>query len=236
MPQTPTLFRGTFRSNLDPFSEYSDVQMYDALRRAHLMEALEKRKREEKGKEEEEGGEGEGEGSVNVHVNGNGDAAVAVKAEGEEATNITTPIPILDMKVTEHGENLSVGERQLLCLARALLRVVKEEGGSGGGGLLLMDEATANIDTHTDALIQATLQQELDAGCTVLTIAHRLITVCNYDRVLVMSHGEVVEYDTPAALLGKGKGGVFFEMCERTGDLPRLVAMANGGGSGGSSK
>lgn len=122
------------------------------------------------------------------------------------------------MPVTENGENLSVGERQLMCLARALLRK---------RGVLILDEASANVDSATDNMLQQTLLEEC-RGRTVLCVAHRLVTVVNYDRVMVLDAGRLVEYDTPRALLAKGPGGMFYDMCARTGNLARLIAMANG--------
>merc|ERR1740131_246385 len=94
-------------------------------------------------------------------------------------------------EVTEGGENLSVGQRQLICLARALLRKTK---------VLVLDEATAAVDLETDDLVQATIRKEF-AGCTVMTIAHRLNTIMDYDRIMVLDKGELVEFDTPSSLL-----------------------------------
>ena len=97
----------------------------------------------------------------------------------------------LSYKVTEGGENMSVGQRQLVCLARALLRKSK---------ILILDEATAAVDLETDDLIQKTIRKEF-AECTILTIAHRLNTIIDYDRILLLEDGEVAEFDTPQALL-----------------------------------
>lgn len=102
----------------------------------------------------------------------------------------------LNSTIQEGGENLSVGQRQLLCLARALLRRNR---------ILVLDEATANIDLATDALIQRAIRTDF-GGCTILTIAHRISTVVDYDRILVLEQGRVVEFDTPRALLACPEG------------------------------
>ncbi|CAG5018109.1 unnamed protein product [Parnassius apollo] len=108
-----------------------------------------------------------------------------------EQVDMKAAVPSLDFKVTEGGSNFSVGQRQLMCLARAVLRSNK---------ILIMDEATANVDPQTDNFIQQTIRRQF-ASCTVLTIAHRLNTVMDSDRVLVMSGGVIAEYDHPYKLL-----------------------------------
>ncbi|XP_078067715.1 ATP-binding cassette sub-family C member 5-like isoform X6 [Mustelus asterias] len=143
IPQEPVLFVGTVRSNLDPYNQYSDAQIWDALGRAHMKESI---------------------------------------AQLNEK---------LDFEVMENGENFSVGERQLLCVARALLQHSK---------ILLLDEATAAIDTDTDMLIHKTIQEAF-SDCTMLIVAHRLHTVLNCDRIMVLDQGEIAEFDSPSVLI-----------------------------------
>uniref|UniRef100_A0A8C4ULI7 Multidrug resistance-associated protein 1 n=1 Tax=Falco tinnunculus TaxID=100819 RepID=A0A8C4ULI7_FALTI len=108
-------------------------------------------------------------------------------------------------EISEGGENLSVGQRQLVCLARALLRKTK---------ILVLDEATASVDMETDNLVQSTIKREF-YNCTVLTVAHRLHTVMDSERVLVLDAGRILEYDTPHNLLQRK--GAFSEMVAEAG-------------------
>jgi ABC-type multidrug transport system ATPase subunit len=127
----------------------------------------------------------------------------------------------LESEITEGGGNMSVGQRQLLCLARAMLAKSR---------ILVVDEATANVDMHTDRLIQTTIRSQF-AGCTTLTIAHRLDTIIDSDRILVLDAGEVAEYDTPKALLSPGGGiGSFRALVDGTGpvEAKRLEDVAFG--------
>ncbi|XP_026726076.1 multidrug resistance-associated protein 4-like [Trichoplusia ni] len=155
IPQEPILFSASIRYNLDPFSSFSDDDLWRAL----------------------------------------------------EQVDLKPVIPSLDFKVTEGGSNFSVGQRQLMCLARAVLR---------SNQILIMDEATANVDPQTDNFIQDTIRRRF-ASCTVLTIAHRLNTIMDSDRVLVMSSGEVAEFDHPYVLLSD-PNSQFSSMVRETGE------------------
>ena len=112
----------------------------------------------------------------------------------------------LQHQITEGGSNLSVGQRQLMCLARALLRKTK---------VLILDEATAAVDLETDDLVQATIRQEF-SECTVITIAHRLNTIMDTNRVMVLDQGNIAEFDSPDNLLAN-KETIFYSMARNAG-------------------
>ncbi|XP_074597589.1 ATP-binding cassette sub-family C member 4-like [Brevipalpus obovatus] len=114
----------------------------------------------------------------------------------------------LEHEIREGGDNFSVGERQLICLARALLRNNK---------ILVVDEVTANVDQDTDELIQQTIRTKF-ANCTVITIAHRLNTIIDFDRILVLNGGKVVEFDEPHILLQRC-GSAFFDLVSKTDQI-----------------
>ena len=107
----------------------------------------------------------------------------------------------LDYEIAEGGSNFSVGQKQLICLARAILRKTK---------ILVLDEATAAIDMETDDLIQNTIRLAFD-DCTVITIAHRLNTILDSDAIAVLSNGKLIEYDKPSILLNQ-KNSAFKSM------------------------
>nr|XP_020137224.1 multidrug resistance-associated protein 1 isoform X3 [Microcebus murinus] len=157
IPQDPVLFSGSLRMNLDPFSQYSDEEVWTSLELAHLK-------------------------------------------------GFVSSLPDkLDHECAEGGENLSIGQRQLVCLARALLRKTK---------ILVLDEATAAVDLETDDLIQSTIRTQFE-DCTVLTIAHRLNTIMDYTRVIVLDKGEIRECGAPSDLLQQR--GLFYDMAKDAG-------------------
>ncbi|EPS34428.1 hypothetical protein PDE_09392 [Penicillium oxalicum 114-2] len=191
VPQDPTLFTGTIRSNLDPFGLFSDEEIFTALRRVHLIGSS------------ASGTATPTTSTTAVDLPGTNDAAALV-----DNKNV---FHNLDSLVSESGSNLSQGQRQLLCLARALLKKPR---------VLMMDEATASIDYATDAKIQVTLRELHDS--TIITIAHRLQTIIDYDKVLVLDHGRVVEYDHPWTLINK-EDGLFRSMCDNSGNMEVLL-------------
>lgn len=207
VPQEPTLFMGTIRTNLDPFDTFTDEQIFAALRRVQLIgpnESIPSSPR------------------ATTPTPNTAAETVAATSSSAEADAATPPSPtatnknvFLDLSsaVTESGSNLSQGQRQLLCLARALLK---------NSSILLMDEATASIDYATDSKIQETLRE---LTSTIVTIAHRLQTIADYDKVLVLDRGTLVEYGHPWELM-KNKDGVFRSMCDMSGDYDALAKVA----------
>ncbi|XVE51964.1 hypothetical protein DITRI_Ditri02bG0081900 [Diplodiscus trichospermus] len=143
IPQEPTLFRGSIRTNLDPLGLYSDDEIWKALEKCQLK------------------------------------------------TTISGLPNKLDSSVSDEGENWSVGQRQLFCLGRVLLKRNR---------ILVLDEATASIDSATDAILQRIIRQEF-SNCTVITVVHRVPTVIDSDMVMVLSYGKLLEYDEPSNLM-----------------------------------
>ena len=211
VPQDPTLFTGTIRSNLDPFGLFTDEEIFTALRGVQLINgpsAANSRPETPVQTLRKNGAESPNKpNSPASSTTANGSAADTSVMENK---NIFLN---LSSTVAESGSNLSQGQRQLLCLARALLKAPK---------VLLMDEATASIDYATDARIQETIREIKN---TTITIAHRLQTIIDYDKVLVLDKGEIVEFGDPFDLVSKSEG-VFHGMCEMSGDLEVLEREA----------
>ncbi|CAG8981562.1 hypothetical protein HYALB_00013680 [Hymenoscyphus albidus] len=164
IPQDPTLFKGTIRTNLDPFNEHTDLELWSALRQSDL---------------------------VSEH------ASLDDKSPGRIH---------LDGIVEDEGLNFSLGQRQLMALARALVR---------GSQIIVCDEATSSVDMETDEKIQRTMATAFK-GKTLLCIAHRLKTIVGYDRICVMDRGMIAELDTPLTLWRR-EDSLFRGMCERGG-------------------
>ncbi|KAI8982789.1 multidrug resistance-associated ABC transporter [Trametes punicea] len=171
IPQVPELLSGSLRQNLDPFSQYDDAVLIDALRAAGLF---------------------------------------SLQHESDEG-RIT-----LDSPISSGGSNLSVGQRQILALARAIVRQSK---------LLILDEATSAIDYETDTIIQNSLRRELGKDVTILTIAHRLQTIMDADKILVLDAGHIAEFGSPSELL-KNEKGMLRALVDESGDRDALYAMA----------
>jgi len=112
---------------------------------------------------------------------------------------------ILNKLIEQNGNNLSVGEKQLVCIARAILRKSK---------IIVMDEATASIDIKTEEKIQKALNLVFE-NSTVITVAHRINTIINYDKILVLDNGEIKEFDSPNNLL-KNENSLFYELYHKS--------------------
>lgn len=152
IPQDPILFSGTIRTNIDPFSNYSDADIWSVLEQVHMKSKI---------------------------------------------TN-------LNQSVSDSSTAFSSGEKQLICLARALIQ---------HQNIIVLDEATANLDPETDQLLQKTVQTCF-RGCTVITIAHRLHSVTSCDKVLVLDAGRIVEFDAPNTLMENSNGFLFKMVAE----------------------
>ncbi|KAJ6585099.1 multidrug resistance-associated ABC transporter [Mycena capillaripes] len=185
IPQDAALFSGTIRNNLDPFGEYEDSACMNVLYRVHL---------------------------ISQSQNASRSATPYGTRPPSDLTEVDdTPVISLDTQVSAGGANFSQGQRQLIALARALLR---------RSAIVILDEATSS----TDAKIQTTIREEF-SGSLLITVAHRLRTIMDSDRVIVLDQGKVAELDTPLRLMGK-ENGLFRTMCLRSGSFRELEAIA----------
>ncbi|KAG1837297.1 hypothetical protein F4604DRAFT_1843943 [Suillus subluteus] len=202
IPQDATLFSGTLRDNLDPFGEHEDGECLDVLYRVQMLsQSAHQSLHNSRAPSRASTPEGLASSAASVAVT---DVSV------ESKTTIT-----LDTQVSAGGTNFSQGQRQLIAMARALLR---------RSAIIVLDEATSSIDFDTDAKIQATIREEF-TDSLLLTVAHRLRTVIDYDRLIVLDAGEVAEFDTPLNLIQK-ENGIFRTMCLKSGTFAELEAAA----------
>jgi ABC-type multidrug transport system fused ATPase/permease subunit len=199
IPQDPVLFSGTVRSNLDPFNQHTDAELRDALERVHLIRSSQSQSHS------------------------------GTATPGPSASGTTTPsenknlniFTSLASTISEGGLNLSQGQRQLLCLARAIVSRPK---------IMVLDEATSAVDMATDALIQRSIREEF-GDSTLIVIAHRLSTIADFDRILVMKEGRAVEFGAPRELWDTK--GEFWGMCGESGERDVLEEVIVGKGEGG---
>lgn len=195
IPQDPVLFSGTVRSNLDPFDNHTDEELFDSLQRVHLISDKE---------------------TAAWPSTTPATPESPTTASTKKNTNIFSD---LASPISEGGLNLSQGQRQLLCLARAIVSRPK---------VMVLDEATSAVDMATDALIQRSIREEF-GDSTLLVIAHRLSTIVDFDRILVLSDGKVAEFGTPKELWElDGGSGIFRGMCEESGEREKLKGICLG--------
>lgn len=206
IPQEAVLFNGTVESNLDPTGRVPEDDLRRALQSCQGIAAF--KQQTNGGHGHQANGNGRSHDGEHGNLNGNGSAVTDFD---------------LDTHVNPKGENFSHGQRQVLSLCRALVRKSR---------LMLLDEATASMDYETDRGIQEVLRKELHeagGGRTLVTIAHRLRTIIDYDTIVVMSGGRVVEVGSPGELYAQG--GLFSEMVLHSGESDELrAALERNGG------
>ncbi|KAJ3557435.1 hypothetical protein NM688_g1474 [Phlebia brevispora] len=172
IPQMPELLAGTLRENIDPFAQWDDATLNDALSAAGLF---------------------------------------SLDDTKDNASKFT-----LDSVISSGGANVSVGQRQIIALARAIVRRSR---------LLILDEATSAIDNETDLIIQQSLRKEVAKDVTLLTVAHRLRTIMDYDKIIVLDAGHIVEFGEPSKLL-TNEGGYFRSLVDASNEREDLYQLA----------
>ena len=175
IPQSPALFSGSIRSNIDPFDDFTDEQIWAALDKCEMRPAV-----------------------------------MAMVAGSDSHHGASDPAKALQAPVAEYGENLSQGQRQLICLTRAVLQQAK---------ILILDEATSAVDYGTDARIQSMIRTTF-SGCTILVIAHRINTIIDSDLILVLGDGVLVESGPPQKLID-----------DKQSAFAKIVAESQSGGA-----
>ncbi|KAI0048026.1 multidrug resistance-associated ABC transporter [Auriscalpium vulgare] len=203
IPQDATLFSGTLRENLDPFDEHDDLECLEVLFRAHMITESAYQS-QTASRHASHAGTRPSSSLSATH------SAAATVIDGDSKVSIS-----LDTKVSAGGLNFSQGQRQLIAMARALLR---------RSSIIVLDEATSSIDFATDAKIQTTIREEFGEAL-LLTVAHRLKTVIDYDRLIVLDQGSIAEFDSPWNLIQK-EDGIFRNMCLKSGMFGELQQAA----------
>ncbi|CAE7230000.1 ABCC2, partial [Symbiodinium natans] len=183
IPQEPVLFQETLRYNCDPFDQHSAEAIWDALREAQLASWVRRRGGEEADPAREED-------DVDYEDRGTNPPASQLQK-------------LLSLEIKENGQNLSAGQRQMVAIARAVLRSSK---------LVVLDEATAAVDASTDEALQKAIRRCF-TGASSLTIAHRLQTIIDCERILVLAEGKIAEFDSPKVLRADERG-VFRSMLD----------------------
>lgn len=203
IPQDPVLFSGTVRSNLDPFNEHSDSELYDAMKRVNLFsfgdtDTL----------ASDSSAQRPNTGTRTLSSREETLASSRTSHNSHMKENNSHFLSLFSM-ISEGGMNLSQGQRQLLCLARAIVSQPK---------VMILDEATSAVDMETDALIQRSIRAEFGRNAsTLLVIAHRLSTIADFDRIVVMDAGKAVEFGSPRELM-EIEGGMFRSLVEDSGE------------------
>ncbi|KAF7346860.1 hypothetical protein MSAN_01825400 [Mycena sanguinolenta] len=200
IPQDATLFSGSLRQNVDPFDEHDDAACLDVLCRVQIINRSSHASPSPEGSRTPSRAEIEREGTVD---------SVSTAVIDKETT------VSLDTQVTAGGANFSQGQRQLIAMARALLR---------RNSIVILDEATSSVDFETDVKVQTTIREEF-TDSLLITVAHRLNTIIDYDKLLVLDKGKLAEFDTPLRLIEK-EGGIFRNMCLNSGYFAELEASA----------
>ncbi|KAF8989421.1 multidrug resistance-associated ABC transporter [Cyathus striatus] len=214
IPQDATLFSGTLRDNLDPFGDHEDSDCLDVLYRVHLItpgstNASERASRDQSASSSRVP-------SRPASVTGVNRESTEVDTIASSVTDVESKTKLsLETQVSAGGANFSQGQRQLIAMARALLR---------HSSIIVLDEATSSIDFATDAKIQTAIREEF-TDSLLLTVAHRLRTVIDYDRLIVLDKGKISEFDTPWNLIQK-EDGIFRNMCLKSGQYSELEAAA----------
>ncbi|KAE8251675.1 hypothetical protein A4X06_0g2584 [Tilletia controversa] len=221
IPQDAQLFTGTIRQNLDPFGEHEDSELWMALVKCRLASpytpmASRAASRPTSVRESVRpitGSTSNGRSSLNpataAAAGSTQDDPAVERAGSDTAEDDIQTITSLDTQVEQGGKNFSAGQRQLIALARGLLKLRDSR-------VLILDESTANLDSASDAAVQRTIRTEMAPNATVITIAHRLPTIMHSDLVVVMDRGAVMEFASPAELLQQPDSR-FYQLCAASG-------------------